>query len=357
MSKGTVSREKSQNDGLTLSSPWQAVLDEQRATQGVPGMSAAIIMANGETWLGTSGQSSQAEAVRPEMLFGLGSVSKIYLAALVMDLVEGGQLSLDDRVDRWLPPTRHVGGEITIRQLLNHTSGLHRYQGRPAWYAAITTDPDRRWTPQEILDTFVAEPACAPGACWDESATDYVLLGMIVERVTGRPAAEALRQRVLDPLGLHHTFLYPDETYPTTDRAHMWWDLDGSGRAVDLMAGVPERPLVGLFSSVWTAGALHATAEETALWIRGLFEGHILSDGSLREMVTTIQLGQSPPYGFSVIVDHLRGKTRYWHTGGIGYSAVFYYLPDDKLTIVVLSNEMIDLRPVADALYDAYLTQ
>ena len=324
-----------------LASQLQTVLEEQRQSCGIPGVSAALITNDGQKWLGVSGNSSEKDSMKPEMLFGLASVTKTYTAALVMKLSEEGKLSLDDPIKRWLGDMRFVDSNITIHQMLNHTSGLYRYNGRPEWI-------------EEILDYFVKEPRCKPGACWDESATDYVLLGMIIEKATGQKASDVLRERIILPLKLRHTYLYPDETCPSAQFAHFWWDANHTGKLVDVFPDGAKIPLAGMFSSVWTSGAIVSTAEDLAIFSKALFENKVLSSDSLRRMVTPIQLGQSPRYGFSVIIDTLNGKTAYWHTGGLGYSSVFYYIPDDKITIAVLSNFMVDPSPIAVALYNKY---
>jgi D-alanyl-D-alanine carboxypeptidase len=232
---------------------------------------------------------------------------------------------------------------------------LYRYQGRPEWLEEVTaTNADKIWSSKEIIDNLVKEPACKPGTCWGESATDYVLLGMIIEKVTGQKAANVLKERIILPLNLRHTYLYPDETYPSEQFAHLWWDVNSSGKLVDVFPKGTKIPLAALFSSVWTSGAMISTAEDLAIFSKALFENKVLSGASLRQMVTPIQLGQSPKYGFSVIIDTLNGKTVYWHTGGIAYTSVFYYIPDDKLTIVVLCNSYVDPKPIAVTLYNKY---
>jgi D-alanyl-D-alanine carboxypeptidase len=338
-----------------LASQLQTVLEEQRHLYGIPGISAALITSKNQKWLGVSGYSSEKDSLKPEMVFGLGSVTKTYIAALVLKLSEEGKLSLDDPIKRWLPDMRFVDSTITIHQLLNHTSGLYRYQGKPEWLEEVVKkNPDKIWSPKEIIDNFVKEPACKPGACWDESAADYVLLGMIIEKATGQKAANLLKERIISPLKLKHTCLYPDETYPSEQFAHFWWDVNSSGKLVDVFPDGAKIPFAAFFSSVWTSGAMISTAEDLAIFSKALFENKVLSDTSLRKMVTPIQLGNSPKYGFSVVIDTVNGKTVYWHTGGIGYTSVFYYIPDDKLTIAVLCNSFVDPKPIAVALYNKY---
>lgn len=341
--------------GVKASGQLQAVLKEQRQLLGIPGVSATLITFENKIWTGTDGYSSDKVPIEPDMLFGLGSVTKTYFSTIVMQLAEKGMLSLNDSIKRWLPEMANIDNKITIRQLLNHTSGLYRYQGTPRWFGEVSTiNKDKIWTPKEIIDSLVKNPKCTPGTCWGESATDYVLLGMIIEKVTGKTALNVLKTNITIPLSLTHTTLYPDEICQTNKLAHFWWDADHSGKLVDVFPESSKVPLAAMFSSVWTSGAIISTAEEFAIFTKALFENRILSETSLKQMITPIKMGNSPKYGFSVVVDTIDKKTYYWHTGGIGYSSVFIYVPDDKLTITVISNLMVDLRPIAISLYNAY---
>ena len=341
---------------IMMAQPFQEAVDQQRQELKVPGISAAVILPDGTTWLGASGKSSDREAMNSSMLFGLGSVTKTYIAALVLQLVEEGALSMDDSIGHWTAGLGRIDGNITIRQLLNHTSGLSRYQQKPEYYAAITAQPEKTWTAQEIVERFQGEPECQPGACWGESALDYVLLGMIVEKTTGSSVSNQLVKRFFNPLKLEHTFLYPEQKYPTEMMAHMWWDVNQSGVPVDVVEGAADPPLTGLFSSLWTSGAMHSTAEDLARFIKYLFGGRVLEKDALEEMLAPgPELYPGAHYGFSVIIDKADAKKVYWHSGGAGYSSIFYYVPEDGLSIAVLCNLMVDPKPIAIALYEAYV--
>jgi D-alanyl-D-alanine carboxypeptidase len=279
-----------------------------------------------------------------------------YIAALVVQLAEEGVLSVEDPVSQWVPELGKIDGNITVRQLLNHTSGLNPYQRKPEYLAAINSQPDRVWTAQEILEEFQGEPVCEPGLCFEESLMDYILLGMIVEKATGSPVSDLLTERFLDPLKLEHTFLYPDQMYPPELMAHMWWDVTGSGQPVNVVEGAGNPPLIGLFSSQWTGGAMHATAEDLAWFVRGLFERKVIDEDALDKMLAEgPELEPDVYYGYSVIIEQVDGQTIYWHPGGASFSSNYLYFPEDGLTITVLGNLMVDLKPVALALHQAYV--
>jgi len=138
--------------------------------------------------------------------------------------------------------------------------------------------------------------------------------------------------------------------------AHMWWDVNGSGKPVDVVAGTADLPLAALFSSLWTSGAMHSTAEDLARFSKELFEGRLLKEYSLEEMLSPgPELYAGTHYGYSVVVDQVNGQTVYWHSGGAGYSSIYYYFPEEGLSIAVLCNLMVDPKPIAIALYEAYV--
>ena len=350
-----------------LAEPFQATLDmqrsvkhiiqgEQRLALEVPGLSAAVILPDGSTWIGASGKSSDSESMDTTMLFGLASASKTYIAALVADLASEGALSMDDPIGIWIPELGQIDGNISIRQLLNHTSGLYQYQQKPEFLAAVFAEPEKVWTPQEIVEEFQGEPECQPGQCFGESSMDYVLLGMIIEKATGSSVSSLLTERFFNPLNLKQTFLYPEQTYPVEMMAHMWWDTSGTGEPVDVVEGTGELPLASLWSGMWTSGAIHSTAKDLAQFAKDLFDGKVIQEEALQEMLAPgPDLHADAQYGYSVIIEQIDGKTVYWHPGGAGYSSVYYYVPDDGISIAVLGNLMVDLRPVAIALHEAYL--
>ncbi len=348
LSKGNSKINKS------LEKQLQTILEQQDDLYKIPGISAALISNNGQKWIGVCGYSAENDSMKPGMLFGLASVSKTYVAALVLKLVEEKKLSLDDSIKRWLPKMRFVDSTITIRQLLNHTSGLFRYQGSPKWFQAITTNDEKIWSHEEIINAFLDEPVGKPGSVWGESAADYVLLGMIIEKATGQKAADLLREKIITPLGLKDTYLYPDEIVSSEKLAHFLWDVNRTGKLIDVFPLKSKIPLASMFSSVWTSGAILSTAEDLAIFSKALFEGRILSNSSFKQMITPIQLGNSPEYGFSVVIDTIEGKTVYWHTGGSGYTSVYYYVPEDKISIAVLCNSFVDPKSIAVELYKGF---
>lgn len=336
-----------------MTKPFQETIEQKRQQYNIPGVSAAVILPDGTTWLGVSGMSSDSQAMDSNMLFGLASASKTYTAALVAQLEAEGLLSVDDPIGKWIPDLGRIDKNITIRLLLNHTSGLYRYQQKPEFLAAVSAQPERIWKPREILQEFQGEPECQPGQCFGESAMDYVLLGMVIEKATGSTLSSQLTDRFFKPLGLVNTFLYPKQVYPIKKMAHYWWDVSGTGQPVDVTASAG--PQASLWSALWNC-SIHATAEDLARFTKALFEGKVIQPDALKEMLTPgPELSPSERYGYSVVIEKIDGKIIYWHTGGYGYSSVYLYVPEDRISIAVLGNLMVDLKPIALALYEVYV--
>jgi D-alanyl-D-alanine carboxypeptidase len=182
-----------------------AVLQQQLdgvVEAGAPGV-VGLARTGERTWQGASGLGD-LRANRPARAgdrFRVGSMTKSFVAALVLQLVGEGRLSLDDNLERWLPGLVPSGERITVRQLLNHTSGLYNYSDD-------LPEPPRRFRPRELVAIATGhKPLFTPGTQFSYSNTNYILAGLLVERVTGQPLDDQLEQRIFQPLGLDHTEL------------------------------------------------------------------------------------------------------------------------------------------------------
>ncbi|UCE67841.1 MAG: beta-lactamase family protein [Candidatus Zixiibacteriota bacterium] len=336
-----------------LSQRLQSILDDYRETWNIKGISAAVILPENRIWLGASGMSSETDSVTSDMLFGIGSVTKSYIAALILKYVEEGKISLGDRIGRWFYDVENIDPSITIRQLLNHTSGLFNYMANPDYNTALLNYPDTLWTADELLKSFLRTPTFRPDGGWGYSATNYILLGKIIEEISGNPVAYELREKILNPLNLTDTYLYPDEIYPTERMAHLWFVIDTTGVPADINELVSPPPLRGLFSSVWTAGAIHATARDVALWLESLFNNQVLTESLFTEMITPSQRSGRIKYGLGIMTSSTNDKTAYGHTGGIGHSSLAHYIPENSICIALLCNSNARLHSLAVKLHEA----
>ncbi len=314
----------------------QDVLDSVRVSRNWRGMTAAVTDSAGNVWLGTSGYSVEAtcDTITSDMVFNIGSVTKTFIGALTLQLVEEGHFSLNDSIYHWIPPHPNIDSTVTIRQLLNHTSGINDFLNTDTtWAVAVFADPDSLWPPQDVLDTFVGSPDYVKGSQWGYSNTNYIILGMIIEQTTGLPAAEALKVRAYDSAGLSSMFLAPDDSI-TTSRAHNWQDITGTG----VFADYYDFPVEALYSIPWTAGTIFGTAEELVYWSDALFRGNIVSQNLFSQMVSP--QWPSTFYGLGITVAPVFGRTVWGHGGSyIGYRTAMFYSNQDKISIAVIVNQ------------------
>ncbi len=184
----------------------QRRLDRLRVREGIPGVSVAILFPDGTTWLGTSGLANikTGEEVEPSTAFAVASISKTFTAALIMRLVQEGRLDLSHPAAQYLPELR-IDRRVTVRMLLDHTSGLRDFFLDPRIDKALLADRGRTWDAARSL-RYVGKAYFKPGKGWHYSNTNYLLLGLIAERIGGRSLASQLESRFFGPLDLDHTF-------------------------------------------------------------------------------------------------------------------------------------------------------
>lgn len=313
-----------------VSAHLQTALDRIRERVKIPGLSAAVVLDDGRTWTGTSGdrQLSPAEPVGPDTVFAIASITKTFVAAAVMQLVDEGKLSLTDHLDQWVPSIRNAK-RITVAQLLGHTSGVYNYFENPAYNAQVFKNPKKRWTLDDIL-ALVKSPYCAPGACYHYSNTNFVLLGRIVELVTGDSLASEIEQRFAAPLGLDQTGLQPDEATPA-DHAH------GYRGAVDWTRNSKVIPTMSTATVAWAAGAMVSNASDLAHWASALYTGAVVQQPELGEMLAFQDCHDN--YGLGTRKYVINGRVAYGHLGSLrGFADAMWYFPEEGATLVLLSN-------------------
>jgi D-alanyl-D-alanine carboxypeptidase len=317
----------------------QTVLDKSIEKHDTRGASSAIVFPDARLWTGVSGISHGTVPMDPDMLFGIGSVTKNVVAALTLDLVEEGRLSLDDPVSEFLPPFPHVEDSITIRQLLNHTSGLYMFWDNDGLWDALKADRARVWTPEEVL-TYIGDPYFEPGKGWRYSNTNYLLLGMILEKVTDSSLSTEFRDRFWNPLGIEG-YLSIQEKIP--DRlAHVFGDNFHYGAAErDLTL----EPRASHESIIFGSGGLFMTAADLARWSQALFGGEVLGEWSMEEMYRFVSfrpIANMRAYGLGVQKFERRfasGEEAIGHGGGnIGSVTYMVYLPEHMVSVVVMVN-------------------
>ena len=308
---------------------WTARLQQSldSAVRAVPlrGASAAVVLADGRVWSGVSGLSQPGVPLDTAMRLGIGSISKSLSATLLVRLAERGQLSLDDPVSRWIPSRPFVDPAITVRQLLNHSSGVFDVTDAPGYRDSILADVNSRWTPQRAL-ALLRPPLFARGTGWSYSNSNYLLAGLIAEAVGGRPLHLQMRDELFTPLGLTTPFL--DQSEPPTGRLAAGW-VGGTMNVMDQR--------VSTYSAAWASGAFFFTPTELARLWQALMTGRVVNASSLAAMMTTVG---SENYGLGIVRRQLAGRTVWSHTGEIrGFASVAVHDPVGRYSVVVIANE------------------
>ncbi|MCC7141645.1 MAG: beta-lactamase family protein [Candidatus Eisenbacteria bacterium] len=317
----------------TLEQRLQTILDESVRTDQLTGAMLTVVQPGTVDWSGASGLSRRPDvALRPEESFRCGSVTKLLAAVIALQLVEEEDLSLDQTLDGLLRvslvDSLPAGETITIRMLLNHTSGLADYAENPALGQAILADPDRKWTPEELIGLALAlEPAGTPGQRWSYASTNYVLLELVLEAVSGKPFDRLLAERIIVPLGLTHTRLPSNSAI---DGAHGYQDVEGDEALEDMTFLDP--------SYLRAAGGVVSTTRELTLVSRALWRYELLSSSSVQAMQQTVPTEQPfATYGLGLTV--LFGSY-YGHAGIVpGYTSGLFYWPEEDVTVALAINQ------------------
>ncbi|GII88521.1 serine hydrolase [Sphaerisporangium siamense] len=309
----------------------QAALDAITAG-GVPGALAEARDENGR-WTGTSGSNDlHGTPVPPSGRWRVASITKTFVAALILQLTGEGKLRLDDPIARHLPGLLPRGGQITVRMLLNHTSGLADYaatwEDSPRGFRELATTT---YTPQQLIDRGTAlPPVSAPGGQWSYSNTGYIALGRLAEKITGQSLSHALRNRIFLRHGLSDTFL------PTAERtipgAHLnGHTTDENGHLEDITRSDT--------SHAWAAGAIISTAADLNRFYSLLMRGEIVPSALVTQMKRTVP-GPDLAYGLGLMRLTLPcGKHVWGHTGHIpGYTT--YSFHDDHRGLTIAANAM-----------------
>lgn len=315
---------------------------------GAPG-AAVMVRARGDTRHAVRGFADlrTCRPMRPDLRFRAGSITKSFVAAVVLQLVDEGWLALSDTVERWVPGALPYADEVTLRQLLNHTSGVPDF-------VSILEDRHEDLTPHELVALVGdAPPRFARGTGWAYSNTGYVLLGLVVEALTGEPLEDELADRICRPLGLACTSFPLDDTALAPPMAHGYAPALGA-RGAPLVDVTTLNP-----SWAWACGELVSTLDELTRFFGALLGGELLSPALLAEMQTTVAVPpESHPvplydsYGLGLVGVELPRGRLFGHPGGIpGYLCAALSTEDGQRQLAVMVNVGdIAPHPVYDAL-------
>ncbi len=335
-----------------LSAGLQNQLDQQLADRSLKGAAVSIIYPDNSIWHGSSGVSHGMVPIDNSMVFGIGSITKTLVAATVLLLQEDGLLSVTDSLHQWLPAYPNISPNITITQLLQHRSGLYNYTTNTVWGNAVNSDFSASWTADSVLMHYINAPLAAPGATFGYSNTNYLLLGRIIEEATDSTWLQVLRHRILVPHQLNSIYAEGLETRTGTF-AHNWQVLSATNM-VDLETALPSQKAI--FTSADAAGMLASNSYDLARFAELLFEGEILEQASLNQLIQFAPIPGSlyTGYGYGIMRINYQGKQIYGHGGNIpGFSAMLLHSPVSGISVSVLINQDDDAVHLGLAMLNA----
>ena len=297
-----------------------------------PAASAAVAVVRGRDTIVMRGYGyadlQSKRLAGPTTMYEIGSITKQFTSAAIMRLADQGKIGLDDDLSKYLPHVPLHGQHVTIRELLNHTSGIHNYTSSPAWRPHWAED----LTPDSIVG-FVARDSLdfAPGTAWRYDNTGYVLLGMVIEHVTGEPYARYLDEQFIKPLGMRQTTYCPAQRLRDTSYAEGYSPRGGQLVPTEYLS----------MTQPFSAGAMCSSVEDFLIWQRALHGGRVVSAHSYSLMTTpdTLANGKRLTYGFGLAVGDIGGHHIITHGGGInGYTTSQMYFPADSLSVIMFTN-------------------
>ena len=315
------------------------------------GVAASVIVPGLPQWDGAVGTSDDTKPMTPDLNFEIAKCTKSFTAALIFTLEDSGQLSISDPISNYISNISsypNVDPQITIKQLLEHSSGLYDFIDDDPTNAlfndAYFTNPTKRWTPDEILQNYVKGRLFTAGAAYNYSNTDYLLLGMIAEKAAGDSLSKEIHRKLLLPLGLAHTSCGWADSVPTNFAHNFTAAPDENTLAFDLFS-VNKTAQLSLMNS---AGGMISSVADLAKWSSLLYSGKLLSNQAMSEMMTINDWGDSVThYGRGVLRLEYGPKKFYGDSGSLpGFHTMMFTNPIDSVTFVICMNSDMDSNDV-----------
>ncbi len=315
-----------------LQQQMQLAVEDAMAKDDIPGVIVSVHIPGRGEWTAAVGEADIASgrAITADDKVRIASNTKTFTATLVLQLADEGKLSLDDPLEDFIPGVPY-GNEITVRNLLDMTAGIFSFSEDEAFLAEFTADPLMEMEPMDGVNIALTHPPdFAPGEGWHYSDTNYEILGIIVEQVTGNAIEHEVHERIIEPLGLEHT------SFPTTpdmpSESSRGYVLSEGGELQDYTLSSPAVP--------WAGGAMISNLGDLEIWVKALATGELLSDEMHAEQLTWVDMpgleNVEGKYGLGILSLHgFQG-----HNGAIfGYNSIMLYLPEADATMVILANK------------------
>lgn len=339
-----ISAQKDEN----LKQKLQANLDQWHKAGKFAGATLGICLADGSCFgLATGFSNLETKTpMRPNDLMLAGSVGKTFAAVVALQLVKEGKINLDDKIEKYLGkegwfPRLPNAKDITVRQLMNHSSGLVRYEFNPNFLKDLRAAPDKIWKPEELIAyLFDTKAAFEAGKDWDYSDTNYIVLGMIIEKVSGKKYYDLVRSRILKPLKFEKTFPQDKRKLKGLIQGYAGEGNDFTGKDTVLENG----KFIINPQFEWTGGGMVSNSEDLARWAKAMYEGRAFSADLLTQMLDGVpaKLGRDAKYGLGVIIRPTQIGLTYGHSGFFpGYMTDMMYFPESKISVAVQVNSSV----------------
>jgi len=349
----------------SLKNELQLKLDEWHRAGKFPGATLGVALANGESFglaAGYSDRDTKTTMKATDRMLA-GSTGKMFAAATALQLVKDGKIGLDDKIDKYLgrePWFKRLpnASDVTVRMLMNHTSGLVRYEFKKEFTDFLTANPMKTWTPEERLAyLFDEKPPFEAGKGWDYSDTNYIVLGMIIERVTGKKFYDEARKRFIKKFKLDGTVAQEGPVMPGV--------VQGYAGAANPFGGKDAMIENGKFvinpQLEWTGGGWASTSHDLARWAKLYFDGKAFDNSLMPQVLDGVaapMLGRESKYGLCVIIRKTAAGTTYGHSGFFpGYLTDVMYFPEQKIAIAVQVNTSVGQnlgKPLGRVLVEAF---
>jgi D-alanyl-D-alanine carboxypeptidase len=313
----------------------QQRLEASMALSGTLGVAVAV-RRDGLEWVSAAGFSTLDSPAQTTMAWGIGSITKLLAATCTMRAVEDGILSLDETVESRIGELPNVSADVTIRQLLTHTSGLGDYSESQQYRSIVATHPDTVWSLTDLV-RLIPSPQSAPGSGFRYSNTNYLLVAVVLEHVYNEPFAAIMRRLILEPTRAQSSWM--GGTEPARTHVATRWIGDRSGEDI---------PYAAVMSGASAAGGMMSTAEDLVSMIDAISRGMVIQQATLDSMLP--KAGAS--YGLGTVNLAHFGEGAFGHTGSIrGYTSIALHVPSLGATVVVLCNRSTaDPRVIAQEL-------
>jgi len=315
--------------GAPLIKRIDSLVNEYMVSKKAPSVSVAVLHGPDTVLMRGYGLASreankQADA---STVYEIGSITKQFTSSGIMRLVERGKVSLDDPISKYVPDLPAHEQNVKIRQLLNHTSGVHNYTSSPEWMKTWKED----YTPRQIVGFVDKDSLDFPsGTRYSYSNTGYVLLGMVIEKASGQTYANFVQREFFGPLGLTQTTYCP--SHPTDAHYAVGYQMKGDTmRVADYLS----------MTHPFSAGAICSTVRDLVKWQRARMDGKVVSAKSFEQMTTPDSLpgGRRMNYGFGLTVGQVGNKKMVAHGGGIfGFTTAGVFIPEDQINVAVFTN-------------------